>query len=243
MLCALAAGGAQAQQNIGSTALSQNMVSRVLSGAAGPLNSGDPVYRDELVRTGEDSTAKLTFLDSTNLAIGPTSRVTLDVFVYAGGTSAQKLTVNLAKGIFRFTTGALDKKAYEISTPTASIGVRGTVLDIDVRSPQTRVTLVEGQALVCPRRPGITFEQQRRNCSRAEGGARGAHCDCVDLNNAGQTASVKKVRGADQASLTSTPVNFASLCAGDASLCSGGSYAYASASPGGGFPSGALCGH
>ena len=243
MLCALAAGGAQAQQNIGSTALSQNMVSRVLSGAAGPLNSGDPVYRDELVRTGEDSTAKLTFLDSTNLAIGPTSRVTLDVFVYAGGTSAQKLTVNLAKGIFRFTTGALDKKAYEISTPTASIGVRGTVLVIDVRSPQTRVTLVEGQALVCPRRPGITFEQQRRNCSRAEGGARGAHCDCVDLNNAGQTASVKKVRGADQASLTSTPVNFASLCAGDASLCSGGSYAYASASPGGGFPSGALCGH
>ena len=243
MLCALAAGGAQAQQNIGSTALSQNMVSRVLSGAAGPLSSGDPVYRDELVRTGEDSTAKLIFLDSTNLAIGPTSRVTLDVFVYAGGTSAQKLTVNLAKGIFRFTTGALDKKAYEISTPTASIGVRGTVLDIDVRSPQTRVTLVEGQALVCPRRPGITFEQQRRNCSRAEGGARGAHCDCVDLNNAGQTASVKKARGVDEASLTSTPVDFASLCAGDASLCSGGSYAYASASPGGGFPSGALCGH
>jgi hypothetical protein len=244
--CVLAAGGAQAQQNIGSTALAHNNVSRELSGAAGPLSAGDPVYRDELVRTGEDSTAKLIFLDSTNLAMGPTSRVTLDRFVYVGEANGQQLTVNLAKGIFRFTTGKLDKSAYTISTPTAWLGVRGTVLDIDVRSPQSRVTLVEGQALVCPRRAGITFEQQRRNCSGGAGAAHGAHCDCVELNNAGQTGTAKRAGGSIQASLTSTPVNFASLCAGDASLCSGG--AYASASPiggggGGGFPSGALCGH
>ena len=185
-LCALAAGSAHAQQNIGSTAESHNNVSRELSGAAGPLKAGDEVYRNELVRTGADSTAKLVFLDSTNLAVGPTSRVTLDQFVYAGEVNGQKMTVNLAKGIFRFTTGALDKKAYEISTPTASIGVRGTVLDIDSRGRESRVTLVEGQALVCPRRPGITFEQQVRNC------ASGAHCDCVALNQAGQTAQVKK---------------------------------------------------
>ena len=42
------------------------------------------------------------------------------------------MAVNLAKGVFRFTTGALDKRAYMISTPSAAIGVRGTVLDIGV---------------------------------------------------------------------------------------------------------------
>jgi hypothetical protein len=239
-LCSLAAGcGAHAQQNIGATAESHNSVSRELSGAAAPLKTGDEVYRNELVRTGADSTAKLVFLDSTNLAIGPTSRVTLDQFVYAGEVNGQKMTVNLAKGIFRFTTGALDKRAYTISTSTASIGVRGTVLDIDSRSRESRVTLVEGQALVCPKRPGITFEQQVRNC------ATGAHCDCVALNQAGQTAQVKKTAsGGIEAGLSSTPVNVGALCSG--SLCS--STAYASASPiggggGGGFPSGALCGH
>ncbi len=246
--CAFAAaGGARAQQNIGSTALAQNQVSRELAGAAAPLSAGDSVYRDELVRTGAKSTAKLIFLDSTNLAIGPTSRVTLDRFVYSGETSGQELTVNLAKGVFRFTTGALDKKAYTISTPTASIGVRGTVLDIDVSGPQSRVTLVEGQALVCPRKAGITFAQQRRNCARAEAGVRGAHCDCVELNNAGQTATAKKAGNSVQASLSSTPVDFASLCAGDAALCSGSTYAsngpLGSGGGGGGFPSGALCGH
>jgi hypothetical protein len=220
-VCALAGGVAHAQQNIGSTVLANNRVSRELSGATGPLNPGDPVYRDELVRTGQDSTAKLIFLDSTNLAIGPTSRVTLDQFVYAGEVNGQKMTVNLAKGIFRFTTGALDKRAYTISTSTASIGVRGTVLDIAVTAGRTGVTLREGSAIVCARGGG-----------------------CVELRQDGQTAQVKKVGGANQASFSSTPVDFASLCAGG-SLCSGSTYA--SASPGGGdtggFPSGALCGH
>ena len=48
------------------------------------LAPGDSVYRNEVVRTGADSTAKLVFLDSTNLGVGPISRVTLDKFVYVG---------------------------------------------------------------------------------------------------------------------------------------------------------------
>ena len=238
---ALAAGHAAcAQQNIGSTAETHNIVSRELAGAAAALNSGDSVFRDEIVHTGSDSSAKLVFLDSTNLAIGPTSRVTLDAFVYSGEASAQKMAVNLAKGVFRFTTGALDKRAYVISTPTASIGVRGTVLDIGVQnSQQMRVTLVEGQALVCPRRPGVTFEQQVRTCSQGGGG----RCECLDLNHVGQTAQVRKSGGSTQATFVSTPVNFASLCSGGASLCSGASYASLTPGGGGGFPAGALCGH
>jgi hypothetical protein len=234
---------ARAQQNIGSTVQAQNDVSRELGGAAGPLTVGDNVFRNEVVRTGADSTAKLVFLDSTNLGVGPVSRVTLDQFVYAGEVNGQKMAVNLAKGIFRFTTGKLDKNAYIISTPNAAIGVRGTVLDFSVESAQSRVTLVEGQALVCPRRPGITFEQQVRNCTRAAGGAHGARCECVDLDHAGQTALVKKAGGANQASFTSTPVNFAALCSGGGSLCSASTYASATTpGGGGGFPAGALCG-
>jgi hypothetical protein len=218
------AEGARAQQNIGSTAEAHNQVSREISGAAGPLNAGDQVFRNELVRTGADSTAKLVFLDSTNLAIGPTSRVTLDQFVYSGEFNGQKMTVNLAKGIFRFTTGGLDKRAYQIDTPTASIGVRGTVLNISAAASNTNVTLIEGMAIVCAR----------------GGGA------CVILSQAGQTASAKRTAGgAIRTGFVSTPVNVGALCTG--SICSGTVYASLS-SPGGGgggggFPAGALCGH
>ena len=206
--CALVAGvvGAEAQEHIGSTALARNDVTRETAGASAPLVTGDSVFRNETVRTGADSNARLVFLDSTNLGVGPTSSVKLDQFVYVGQWNGQKMTVNLAKSVFRFTTGVLDKKAYEITTPTAAIGVRGTVLDIAVQGPDTRVTLVEGQALVCPRRPGVSFAQQERNCAKAAGGVGGAHCDCVDLKNVGQTAQVKKT---GSASVTSNAVNYA----------------------------------
>ena len=206
--CALAAGvvGAEAQEHIGSAALARNDVTRESAGGSGPLATGDSVFRNETVRTGADSNARLVFLDSTNLGVGPVSAVKLDQFVYVGESNGQKMTVNLAKGVFRFTTGALDKKAYQITTPTAAIGVRGTILDIGVQSADTRVTLVEGQALVCPRRSGVSFSQQERNCAKAAGGVAGAHCDCVDLKNVGQTAQVKKTGSANS---TSNAVNYA----------------------------------
>jgi hypothetical protein len=227
---------ARAQESIGSTTTVQNQVTRELQGASAPLATGDSVYRNEAVKTGADSLAKLVFVDSTNLAVGPASRVVLDKFVYAGEVNGQTMAVNLAKGIFRFTTGSLDKKAYTISTPTAAIGVRGTVLDIDVRSGQSRITLVEGRAIVCPRRNGVTLAQQERNCGLVPGPKTG-QCDCEDLQNAGQTALVKKTGSGNQASLTSTPVNFASFCSG--SLCSSET-SYADNGPGGGGA--ALCG-
>jgi hypothetical protein len=239
---AISPGVADAQQAIGSTTTAQNQVTREIGGASGALATGESVYRNEVVKTGADSLAKLVFVDSTNLAVGPTSRVVLDRFVYEGDPSAQKVAVNLAKGVFRFTTGGLDKKAYTINTPTAAIGVRGTVLDIDVRNVQTSVTLVEGHALVCPRRNGVSFEQQARNCGKAisGSGARSGRCDCAEIQNPGETATVKKVGGTNQAGLSSTPVNFASLCAGAASLCSSDS-SYASNAIGGGS-GGVLCG-
>ena len=206
--CALVAGvaGAEAQEHIGSTALARNDVTRESAGASAPLVTGDLVFRNETRADRRRFDARLVFLDSTNLGVGPTSSVKLDQFVYVGESNGQKMTVNLAKGVFRFTTGVLDKKAYEITTPTAAIGVRGTVLDIAVQGPDTRVTLVEGQALVCPRRPGVSFAQQERNCTKAAGGVGGPRCDCVDLKNVGQTAQVKKT---GSASLTSNAVNYA----------------------------------
>lgn len=242
--CALVAGvvGAEAQEHIGSTALARNDVTRESAGASAPLVTGDSVFRNETVRTGADSNARLVFLDSTNLGVGPTSSVKLDQFVYVGESNGQKMTVNLAKGVFRFTTGVLDKNAYSITTPTASIGVRGTVLDIRVEAARSRVTLVEGRALVCPRRKGETFEHEARACARdGASPARGRRCECVVLDQPGQTASVVATKGGPSAMPTGAAVQFASLCAQDPQLCTGAQFAGGGPQSAGWSP-GALCG-
>jgi hypothetical protein len=206
-----------AQPDIGSAALAKNDVSRELSGANGPVDVGDPVFSEEIVRTGADSATKLVFRDSTNLALGPRSRVVLDRFVYDPSQPSEGLGVTLAKGVFRFTTGSLKKSAYTVTTPTAVIGVRGTVFDTDVTAHRTRVTLREGGALVCPRKKGISFEEQARRCEKGHS----THCDCADLMVVGQTAQVSN--GASNAVFISTPVQFANFCSG--ALCSAENYA------------------
>jgi hypothetical protein len=209
-----------AQQNIGATETTKNEVSRELAGAPGKLNPGDPVYRSEIVKTGQESTAKLVFLDSTNLAVGPTSRVVLDRFVYEGGESTQTVAVKLSKGLFRFTTGSLDKNAYSVTTPAAAIGVRGTVLDISVQSLKTKVTLVEGRAIVCPVDKGAAFEQLTRDCSHEKG----RQCHCTGLDQPGETVEVTRTAsGRTTQALSSTPVNFQPFCAGG--LCDATDYA------------------
>jgi hypothetical protein len=209
-----------AQQNIGATETAKNQVSRELAGTAGALNSGDPVFRNEVVKTGQESTAKLVFLDSTNLAVGPTSRVVLDRFVYEGGDSTQTVAVKLTKGLFRFTTGSLDKNSYSVTTPEAAIGVRGTVLDISVASLKTKVTLREGRAIVCPVDKGAAFEQLARDCSHEKG----RQCHCTGLDQPGETVEITRTAsGGTRQTLTSSAVNFEPFCAGG--LCDATDYA------------------
>jgi len=205
-----------AQPDIGSAALAKNDVSRELSGANAPVDVGDPVFSDEIVRTGADSATKLVFRDSTNLALGPKSRVVLDRFVFDPSQPSEALGVTVAKGLFRFTTGSLKKSAYTVTTPTAVIGVRGTVYNGLATRHYTRVTVEEGNVLLCPRKKGISFEQQARKCEEGHS----SHCDCAVLTP-GQTGQVSN--GASHAVLVSTPVQFANLCSG--ALCSAENYA------------------
>ena len=157
---------AQAQQRIGEAAHVRNNVVRVSVGRTRNLSAGGSVFRNETVRTGQDSSARLVFLDSTNLMLGPRSSVVLNRFVFAGRSSAQTLTINLARGAFRFTTGRLDKRAYKIRTPLATIGVRGPVLGIQSLLRLSRVTLADdGAALVCARFVRRCIELLRRGDS------------------------------------------------------------------------------
>jgi len=145
-------GAALAQDaRIGEASSVQNQVTRVRGDGGQALSPGQSVFRNETIATAVASSARLTFVDQTNLSIGPSSRVVLNRFVFAGETSAQALVVNLTRGAFRFSSGALDKRAYRIETPVATIGVRGTVLDIRSEQVRTVVTLVNGQAQACTR--------------------------------------------------------------------------------------------
>jgi hypothetical protein len=114
------------------------------------LSKGAIVHQDEIIVTGEAASAEIELLDKTKLAVGANARIVLDKFVYDAGASPGSISINLSKGAFRFITGIAPKASYEIKTPTASLGVRGTVFDVYVAdNGETAVLLHEGGVDIC----------------------------------------------------------------------------------------------
>ncbi len=176
-LCFLLAGAAtslppeaRGEGNIGVASIVRNDVTGVLVSGTVKVNTGASVFSEEVMKTAKDSSAKLVFTDSTNLAIGPNSTVKLNHFVFSGPSSYGKATINVAKGAFRFTTGHSDKGAYELSTGTATIGVRGTIIEGEAAPRKTRLRLVEGAAHICAKNKGEKDKEDKRRCCEVKAG-------------------------------------------------------------------------
>jgi hypothetical protein len=208
-------------QRVGEAAVVKNQVVRVTGSGGSQINVGDALLRNETVRTGADSAARLVMIDSTNLSLGPSATLTLDRTVFNDEHSYREISIRLTTGAFRFVTGHSDKNAYKITTGLATIGVRGTELDIRSLRFSSIVVLGTGAAVVC------TLIHQ-----------------CTSLTEPGDTAVVTSFNGQTTIQKTNNPPwTFAQTCGAAAGLCS--TTQFADATPpadDGSDPTGMLCG-
>src|SRR5438477_10954790 len=224
-LC-LAAGLANhpalAQARVGEAVVVQNQVVRVAGPASTQINVGDGLLRDEVVHTGLDSAARLVMADNTNLSLGPNATIKLDRTVFNDEHTYREIAIRLTTGAFRFVTGNSEKTAYKITTPLASISVRGTILDILSQRGKTTVVLQEGASSVCT----LSFQ-------------------CIQLTQPGDTAIITSTGGKTSIHKTNnSPWTFAATCAAAAGLCAVSDFADASpvVTPPVDDPTGMLCG-
>ncbi|WP_119301517.1 FecR family protein [Dongia deserti] len=110
------------------------------------LATADEVRYQELIATQGSSAAVIQFVDETELAIGERARVRLDEFVFDPG-AAGVLDLTLEFGALRFSTGTMQKPAYKVSTPSATLAVRGTEFDLAVDDTGVTYLLVRHGAV------------------------------------------------------------------------------------------------
>ena len=195
---------AQAPARIGEAAVIQHEVVNLAT--TSQINVGDGVLRDETVQTGADSAARFVMADSTNLSLGANASLKLDRTVFNDERSYRDIAIRLTSGAFRFVTGHSEKTAYKITTPLATIGVRGTILDILSERGSSTVVLQEGAASVCT----LSFQ-------------------CLQLTAPGDTAVITLTNGRTTIQKTSNPPwTFAQTCASAAGLCTVNNFADAS---------------
>lgn len=139
LLAAIAAGGltrhvaAAAPTVVGIAAAVVNDV-RIRSSAARQFTKAAVRQRVALadqVQTGGASKLQLLLLDRSKFTVGANARLTIDRFVYNPNGSSMSATVT--KGALRFMSGRAGGGAdRSIKSPAATIGVRGTLLDVIV---------------------------------------------------------------------------------------------------------------
>lgn len=121
------------------------------AGGSTRLAAGMVLAERDRIRTSEQGRVAILFSDETRVAIGPRSDFVIRAVVMQSAKRASRFSVGTSGGNFRFLSGNSPKDAYEIATPTATMGIRGTVFDVSAY-PQigARVAIFEGEVLMCP---------------------------------------------------------------------------------------------
>lgn len=117
-------------------------------GDAQDIEIGTSFEQNDRIKTGRDGAVEIEFLDGTSLTIGANSEIVLDKMIF-DRNRAKNATVEVVRGTLRFVTGNSDHSAYQIKTPVATIGVRGTVIDVSLDRGDMVFNTVEGVGVVC----------------------------------------------------------------------------------------------
>jgi hypothetical protein len=96
---------------------------------------GSPVQRSDVIVTGADGTAGVTFTDNSLVSVGPNSVFAIEKYSFDSTTHVGEFEGNLKKGRLAAISGKMVKQSPEsmkIRTPSAIMGVRGTEFVVQV---------------------------------------------------------------------------------------------------------------
>lgn len=112
------------------------------------LRIGIDIQANELITTGAADRAHLVFLDGSSLTVGPNARLAIDKFVFDPGTNTGDIAISATKGVFRLVGGKISKSnAIKVTTPTATIGIRGGIVIFEVTSSETVADFMFGKSM------------------------------------------------------------------------------------------------
>ncbi len=145
-----------------------------------PLMKGSAVFAGETVEVAEGGFAVLSMADSTRLTLPGGSSMQVAAYSYAPASPQTSVaSFKLLKGAVRAVTGAIGKAEpnnVKFFTETATVGIRGTAVDISCTS-------TDGGLVQCSGSVNFTVEIRDGRVVVTSGGT-------TSLVNAGQTASI-----------------------------------------------------
>jgi hypothetical protein len=122
-----------ADEPIGNVATLTGSATVTRNNAPTPLKLQDDIFQNDELQTSANSTLGITFNDATTFNLTANARITVDNYVYADGGKQNAALFDITKGTVAFVAAAVAKTGdMKISTPTATLGIRGTTGLVEV---------------------------------------------------------------------------------------------------------------
>jgi hypothetical protein len=134
------AGAAHAAPVVGTvTDLSGPLLVRKADGVVKVLSQKSTVEQGDTLVSEKDTYARIKFIDNSEVTLRPNTQFKIENFSYEDAKPENDNAVfNLVKGGLRSVTGLLGKRSKErfgLNTPTATIGIRGTIFIAEYLPP------------------------------------------------------------------------------------------------------------
>jgi hypothetical protein len=132
-MSAPAAAQPAADGPIGNVATLTGSATVTRNNASAPLKLKDDILLNDVLQTSASSTLGVTFNDATTFNLTANAQIAVDSFVYEDRGKANAALFKVAKGTVAFVAAAVAKSGdMKISTPTATLGIRGTTGLVEV---------------------------------------------------------------------------------------------------------------
>jgi hypothetical protein len=124
---------AATDEPIGNVATLTGNATVTRNNASTALKLQDDIFLNDVLQTSANSTLGITFNDATTFNLTANARITVDNYVYEDGGKQNSALFDITKGTVAFVAAAVAKSGdMKISTPTATLGIRGTTGLVEV---------------------------------------------------------------------------------------------------------------
>ncbi len=134
----LAFAGSAVANDIGQIKVAKGSVQIQRDGKRIDATVGMAVRQSDLLLTGADGSAGVTFVDNSLVSVGPNSSFAIDKYRFDSTTHAGEFEGSLGKGKLAAVSGKMVKQSPEsmkIKTPSSVMAVRGTEFVVQVDDP------------------------------------------------------------------------------------------------------------
>lgn len=115
------------------------------------LERGAPIFLHDLINVAEESRAQLKLTDGSLLNLIPETLYRIDKYVLKNSREQDQFAAELMKGGLRGITGSIAKvnpTGVSIKTPTATMGLRGTIFEVMIVDNKTYFGCESGEIAV-----------------------------------------------------------------------------------------------